>query len=503
MKRFINFQYIFLVLVILMGSSCGKDFLNLKPRGTVLETNFYQNEEELFQALVATYDVLQWGGTNGWTMKLGLLNAASDDCYAGGSDASDQPNWVAFDNFTVAPFLGPQLGLWQKNYTGIYRANLVLQKVEEVPDLPASFKARTIAEAKFLRAFFYFDLVRMFGNVPLITTVLSADEIYTQVQSTPAEIYAQIEADLTDARSTFELPESLAGDELGRITKGAVTALHGKVILYQNDESRMSEAAALFDEVINSGLYALEPNFGDIFQLDHEFGPESVFEISHSGNHRGGWANFGNQTEGNYDVQFFGMRDYVGPIYANGWSFCPITEKLVDVMKDDPRFGHTIIDGNELKNQGASYTVGYQNTDYFIRKYAGLQADRAIDGEPALNWNYNVREIRFADVLLMAAEAYNRSGNDGMAQNYLNQVRSRVSLPNITSSGAALLEDIYKERQLELATEGHRYFDLVRTGRAVTELGDQGFTANKNEYLPIPQAEIDITEGALVQNPGY
>ena len=485
--------------------SCKKEFLELEPRGTELETSFYQTEEELFQALVATYDVLQWSGTNGWTMKLGLLNAASDDCYAGGSDASDQPSWVAYDNFNLDPFLGPQSGFWNKNYAGIYRANLLLEKIEEVPNISEAFKARAIAEAKFLRAYFYFDLVRFFENVPLITNVLSADEIYTQTQVTPSEVYAQIEQDLNDARNTFELPSTVPPDELGRVTQGAVNALLGKVILYQNDEARMTEAAQLFEEVIASNVYGLETDYADIFRRDNEFGIESVFEIQHSGNQRGGWESFSNATEGNYDVQFFGMRDYVGPLYANGWSFCPVTEKLVETMQGDPRYEHTIIDGNALKQQGATYTVGYQNTDYFIKKYAGLQEDRATDGEPALNWGYNVREIRYADVLLMAAEAYARAGgNDGKARSYINQVRSRVGLqPYLSTTGAALLDAIYNERQLELATEGHRFFDLVRTGRAVQELGDQGFMANKSELLPIPQNEIDATAGLLKQNQGY
>ena len=504
MKSRIIINISFVTLFLVFGTSCTKDFLELSPRGTTLENNFYQTEEEMFEALVAVYDVLQWGGTEGWTMRLGLLNAASDDTYAGGSDASDQPSWVAWDKFTLDPFLGPQLGFWNKGYAGIYRANLYLDKVEEVPDISDVFKNRSIAEVKFLRAFYYFDLVRLFENIPLITTVVSGDAIYEQVQASPAAVYAQIEQDLVDALNTFELPETVSSSELGRVTRGAVAALLGKVILFQNDESRMSEAAGYFEQVINSGLYNLEPNYEDIFKSDNEWGMESVFEIQYSGNHRGGWENFGNGTEGNYDVQFFGMRDYVGPIYANGWSFCPITEKLVAAMENDPRYAATIIDGVQLKNIGATYTEGYQNTDYFIKKYGPLQEDKALDGEPALNWGYNVREIRLADVLLMAAEAHARAGNDGAARGYINQVRSRVSLQPFTSqSGDVLLEGIYRERQLELATEGHRFFDLVRTGRAIDELGDQGFQANKHERLPIPQTEIDITEGNIVQNPGY
>jgi hypothetical protein len=493
------------VFIIFIGfTSCGKDFITIDPRGTELESNFYKTEEEFFQGLVATYDVLQWGGTNGWTMKIGLLNAASDDTYAGGSDASDQPSWVAFDNFSLDPFLGPQSGFWNKNYSGIYRANLILEKITEVEGLSDEFVARTVAEVKFLRAFFYFDQVRLFGNIPLIDHVLTGDELYTQVQAPSSDIYALIEKDLTEAAAAFELPETLPADELGRVTKGAVNALLGKVILYQNNESRMAEAAALFEEVINTGIYSLEANFGDIFRADNEFGVESVFEIQHSGASRGGWESFANGTEGLYDVQFFGMRDYVGPDFAVGWSFCPVSEKLNDLMKFDPRYEHTIIDGKKLKLQGATFTEGYQNTDYFIRKYAGLQDEVALDGEPALNWGTNVREIRFADVLLMAAEAHARAGNALDARTYLNMVRQRISIQPITSaSGDVLLNAIYRERQMELATEGHRFFDLVRTGRAAMELGDQGFVAGRNEILPIPQSEIDITEGNLIQNSGY
>jgi len=500
-----SIQIISLSFAILLMTSCGKDWLELEPNGTVLETNFYQTEEEIFEALVATYDVLQWGGTDGWTMKVGLLNAASDECYAGGSDASDQPNWVAFDNFTLDPFLGPQAGLWRKGYTGINRANLTLEKLETVDGLSEEFKARTGAEAKFLRAFYYFDLIRYFGNIPLIDRVIPADDIYTQVQASPADVYAFIESDLNDARNTFELPETLPSSELGRITKGAANALLGKVILYQNDESRMGEAAAIFEEVINAGIYDLEQDFGEIFNNENEFGIESIFEINHSNNQRGGWGNFGNgDTEGNYDVQFFGMRDYVGPLFANGWSFCPVTEDLVATMQNDPRLQHTVIDGNMLRQQGASYTEGFQNTNFFIRKYSGLQDDRALDGEPALNWGNNIREIRLADVYLMAAEALARSGADVQARSFLNRVRTRVGLQPVSGiTGNDLLEAIYRERQLELATEGHRFFDLVRTGRAATVLGSQGFTVGKNEVLPIPQTEIDITEGNLVQNSGY
>jgi starch-binding outer membrane protein, SusD/RagB family len=495
-----------LFIVLILGTmSCTKDIIDLQPRGTVLESNFYKTEAELFQGLTAAYDPLGFSTT--WTMKMGLLNAASDDTHAGGSDASDQPAWVAYDKFAMDPNLGPQAGLWSKNFIGIYRSNLVLEKSEgAVVGLTAEKKARYIAEAKFLRAYFYFDLVRWFGNVPLITATPSADAIYKQTQSNATAIYAQIEKDLKEAVATSQLPESLPADELGRVTKGAAKALLAKAILFQNNNARMGEAAILFEEVITSNNYALEKNFADIFKPDNKFGKESIFEIHNSGNTKGDYGTGGNGidgNEGNKDVQFCGMRDFTGATYANGWSFCPISVDLVNFMKTDPRFEATVIDGKALKAAGASYTAGYQNTDYFIKKYAPLAAFKATSGEPALNWGYNIKEIRLADVLLMAAECFNRSGNDGKAQTYLNRVRTRVALPAKTTTGPVLLEDIYTERRLELATEGMRFWDLMRTGKVATVLSAQGYKANKHELLPIPQSEIDIMQGGFKQNQGY
>ncbi|RMG80776.1 MAG: RagB/SusD family nutrient uptake outer membrane protein [Bacteroidetes bacterium] len=499
-------------VLVFSAVSCGKDYLTVDIKGKELTQNFYQTEEEIFQGLVAVYDVLGWNGTNGWTMLQGLLNAASDDCYAGGSDASDQPSWVAWDQFTLRPDLGPQEGLWNKNFAGIRRANLILEKLDEAPSsVSEPFKKRVAAEAKFLRAWFYFDLVRLFGNVPLYTRQVSVEDLNNIKQAKPAEIYAQIENDLRDAYNTFELPETVPPEEVGRITHGAVTALWGKVILFQNDESRMLEAADLFMEVINSGLYFLEPNYGDIFKRDHEWGPESIFEIQYSDNKPGDWGCCfasgpnANATEGNYNVQFYGMRDYVGPVYAPGWSFCPVTPDLVEFMQNDPRFEYTIIDGKKLKElSGASYTEGFQNTDYFIKKYAPIDANKANDGVIPLEWGDNERVIRLADVYLMAAEALVRGGGDeALARSYLNKVRVRVALQPYPGSftGDALLDAIYKERRLELATEGHRFWDLVRTGRAAEVL--ENYQDGVHQWLPIPQIEIDLTQGQLVQNPGY
>jgi hypothetical protein len=170
-------------------------------------------------------------------------------------------------------------------------------------------------------------------------------------------------------------------------------------------------------------------------------------------------------------------------------------------MANDPRYEHTIIDAQAL---GASYAEGYQNTDFFVRKYAPLSANTAGDGDIPLNWGNNIREIRYADILLMAAEALNRSGgDDATARGYVNEVRTRVGLADINTSGGDLLDDIYEERRMELACEGHRFYDLIRTNRAASILSSKGFVAGTHEVLPIPQSELDLSEGSLTQNNGY
>lgn len=486
-----------------MGA-CGKKFLELQPRGSELEDNFYKNQQQVYQGLIAVYDVMQWGTSGGYTMKMPLLTVASDEAHAGGSDASDQPGWVAYDNFTLDPFKGPQGGLWSKNYAGIYRANLLLSKIDGAAGLDAGFKARVIAESKALRAYFYFDLVRWFRRVPLILGAIPTSDLYSQQQAEPAATFAQIEKDLNEAIP--DLPLTIPVSENGRISKGGARALLGKVIMFQNDNARMAQAAQLFNQVNTSSVYSLLSNFGDIFNPGNKFNAESIWEIPHS--NAAAWGDWGwiNGGEGNVAPQFIGMADYSGSTFSAGWGFAPISLELVTLMTGDPRFQHTIIDGNALRAGGATYNERYQNTNYFIRKYAPMQAYRSPVGTAELNWPYDEIEIRLADTYLLEAECLLRSGGSAArAGDLLNGngsfvgVRSRVGLPPV----AVTLDNIYLERRLELATEGHRFFDLIRTGQAAAVLASKGFVNNKHDVLPIPQSEIDVTGGVLKQNPNY
>lgn len=503
MKKF--FLYISLFAVsILLFVSCSKKFLDVQPKGLQLESNYYQTPDQAYAGLVAAYNPLAWeagGSDNTYIDPLIGLNSASDECYTGGGGSTDMNTCQAWNTYTLSAAVGPQASYWDRNYTGIYRANLLLSKLGNVNGLDAATKSRYTAEGKFLRGYYYFWLVRLFKNIILTTEPITTDQIYQQVQTSPDSVYAQIEKDLTEAIPDLP-PAPLPNAENGRATKGAAQALLGKVILYENNNSRMQEAANYFEQVNSSPAYHLLPNYPDIFSPANKFNSESIFEIVHTATQNAGWGNWPN-FDGNVYVQMTGPRSYTGPTYwSGGWSFNPIIKNFALSMKGDPRYAYTVADIDSIVNAapGRSYgsTLGYQNTGYFIQKFAPLAQYVSTTGQPELNFPNDYIEIRLADTYLMEAEALVRGGGDaGKAQYYLDQVRARVGLPSVP----ATLDNIYNERRLELATEGHRWFDLVRTGQAATVLAFKGFKSGINEILPIPLVELNNTK--LQQNPGY
>lgn len=498
--------------ILQLSTGCSDSFLQVNPIAKDFESNYYKTADQVFNGLVAAYSCMgtETGyGQNWYCNKLGPLNAASDECYAGGGGASDMTSWQVWNNYTLSAATGPQLAFWQLDYTGIYRANLLLQKLGEntIPDLTPDLKARYVAEAKALRAYYYFELVRLFKNIPLITTPISADKIYDVVQAKPEETYAQIEKDLNEAIP--DLPSVVPSNENGRITKGAAQAMLGKAIIYQNNQSRMAEAASWLNKVNTSPVYALLPNYQDIFDPANKYNKESILEIGHSGTQKAGWGS--SFFYGNVYVEMIGPRNYspgatptdAQHTYLSGWSFNPIIKSFAASIHNDPRYKYTVADMDSLVAAGmASYdgNAGYENTGLFVQKYAPLLKWKAADGDPVLNFPNDVIEIRLADTYLLEAEASVRANSGAVtarAQTLLDAVRNRVGLPSVP----ATLDNIYNERKLELATEGHRWFDLVRTGKAATVLAFKGFKANKNEILPIPMEEMNNTK--LVQNPGY
>nr|WP_315219685.1 RagB/SusD family nutrient uptake outer membrane protein [uncultured Flavobacterium sp.] len=491
--------------VLLTLGACDTDEkLEVKGDGVVLETDFYRNETEAYSGLVAAYDKVGKFAGSMETAPLLFLNSASDDFYAGGGNSGDQPGLQVASNYTVSPSNIPP-AIWSNYYQGVFRCNVMIQKLPGVP-MDAAKKARFMAEVKTLRAYYYFDIVRMFKNVPLILVPLSKAEVPNVLQAKPADVYAQIEKDLNEAIA--DLPITIPASESGRFSQGAAIALLGKVYLYDN---KKAEAAAELAKVngtpgqMSSYGYKLMPAFADLWNHANKFNTESIFEIAYSDKSNADWGNFetGND-EGNVAAQLMGMRDYARtatgvtaglPDYINGWGFMVVTTDLANALSTDPRFASTIFDANAEKAAGRiTFTDSYNETGYHFIKYAAVNADIKATN-PFLNFAINTYIIRLADTYLLEAEAL--GGTGARAQALLDAVRARVGLPSVPVS----LTAIYAERRLELAGEGHRWYDLVRTGQAASKLAFKGFTAGKNEAFPIPYSEFNNTK--MVQNDQY
>jgi starch-binding outer membrane protein, SusD/RagB family len=487
--------------VIFTLNSCSEDFLEVPVKGTNLESNYYRNESEAFAGLVAVYDVMR-KYSGGFENMVTFMNAGSDDFRAGGGNASDGIGIQSFDDFTITPTTIPQ-SYWSDFYQGIARANFLLTKLPDVP-MDDNVRARLTAETKALRGLYYFNLVRMFRNIPLITTPLTSAEFNEVPQVDPSVVYAQIEEDLLEAIP--DLPPTVSAEMAGRLTKGGAQAILGKVYLFQG---KNQQAAAQLSEVngtpgeTNQYGNSLLENFGDLWETDNKFNAESLVEVAHTNASFSYWEIWGSGSdEGNTINTMVGPRSYAqlteeAPDLPSGWSFNPVEPELYELLKDDPRFEATILDMEALVAAGAAdYLPGYEDTGYFLNKFIPTRADVTTGaGEPILNYRQNFYVIRLADTYLMEAEALGGSG--ARAQALLDAVRARVGLPSVPVS----LQTIYRERRLELAGEGHRFFDLVRTGRAAEFLSDEGFVAGKHEILPIPYRETQNT--IIEQNPQY
>jgi len=499
----INSAFLATTIMVLLGS-CKKDFITIQPQGQFLTQNYYSNRAEAYSGLVAAYDIMR-KNAGGFENMITMMNAGSDDNYAGGGGATDGAGIQGFSNYTINPGIIPR-SFWSDHYQGIFRANILLQKLPGVT-MDAGEKARFTAELKALRALYYFNLVRMFKNIPLLLEPLGASEIYGVTQATPAAVYTQIEKDLNEAIAT--LPSSVVpATEAGRFTKGAAQAILGKVYLYDN---KKTEAAAMLAQV--NGTTPGQPNqygnklltnFSDLWVFTNKFNSESLLEAVHTNQSNADWGFWGSSAdEGNSASQMVGPRSYqkvtanAPDIYPSGWSFNVWTQDFYDLIKNDPRFSATVLDVKALAAAGdARYIEGYQNTGYFLRKLIPMRSDiRTGGGAVELNFQQNDYIIRLADTYLLEAEAL--GGTGARAQALLDAVRARVGLPSVPVS----LDAIKTERRLELAGEGHRFFDLVRWGDALAKLGSRGFKAGKNEIFPIPSQELQGTK--LVQNPNY
>lgn len=592
MKKFTK-TFIITFLISFFVVACSDDFVRVTSNNIDTE-NYFNSEEEFESALIGAYDLLQ---STFYNVLVGEI--ASDNTLAGGESATDGPAIQQIDDMIHTPVNVQLRDIWGWMFAGVNRANFILEFQDKID---FENKPNIIAQAKFLRAYYYFELVKWFGPVPLVVDKRINFGDQFDLDRTPvAEIYAQIEKDLIEAIQ--DLPEQQL--MVGKVTKGAAQGLLGKVYLY-ND--KFVESADVLDQLISSNNYDLVPFFADLFENDTDFefstssdddendvdldsdeihvedhilitgkdvlytsetpveglssgstyyaivvdyntiklanskleaesnisidltgfsegdhslyaqyenSIESVFEVQYTDLEGGSFDCF-QCSEGNIAVGFNGIRKYIGtpfgPRFESGYSFNVPTQEAYDAFNDaDTRKDISILNIEkwvaEWAELGVSITYGEGNehTGFFNRKYISRRRDLNIP-DPNLTNPNNYRAIRFADVLLMAAEAHNRKTNpdDTKALEYLNRVRTRAfgnTDYNTLATGSTLTQLIWNERRLELMGEGHRFFDLVRTGQAANHI--DGFQTGKHELFPIPGVEIELTGNIWEQNPGY
>ena len=480
------------VLTVAFFSSC-RDYLDTDPLFSQDAENYFTTEEHYRFALIGAYDLVQGSFINIWIGEI-----ASDNSIAGGESAVDSKGLHDIQNMIHGSVNSELRDVFRWNYAGIARCNYIMENKDNV-DFDG--KNEILGETRFLRAYYYFQLVKYFGDVPLVIDKrLGFDEV-NEIERTPkSEVYSQIQEDLIFAANN--LPD--VNPVKGRVSKYAAKSFLGKVYLYQN---KFSEAATVLDEVINSNTYQLISDYEQLFTLKNEGHFETVFDVEYSGLEGGGYGCL-ICLEGNAAPGFQGIRQYEGPIYGDGNSYNLPTQNLYDAFDaaDIVRRRATILDLDAfIATQADPGSISYAkggggHTGYYNNKYIKKIGEIGLPDND-LTSPVNYRVLRYADVLLMAAEAHSQTGNDGLALTYVNQVRARAGVPDLSSSGTQLTEDIWSERRLELSGEGHRFFDLVRTGQAPKFI--DGFVTGKNELFPIPQVEIDLAGGNWTQNPGY
>ena len=473
-------------LLLIVGGCT--DFLTEDLKGDFSSSTFYKNESQALQAVNGAYNGLAFSRFDNALWVFGDI--ASNDAVKGGNPG-DQAEITYIDEFNADANNGIISNYWAFAYEDIARANNVITSVPAV-EMNEALRNRIVGEAKFIRAYNYFNLVNIFGRVPLKLQPQITQEAIHVPLSDVSTIYQQIEKDLTDA--SMVLPPSYTSDDIGRVTRGAALAMLGKVSLYQQ---KWSEAINYFHMVENLGEYGLLPKYADLFKLEFENSRESIFEIQHLTDQ--------DPFTGNALNQWF------APSTEGGYYFNAPTQDLVNAFETsttgeaDPRLDASIgRDGQPWLN-GEPFNASWSPTGFLTKKHQQplSEISSSLKGDGDLNYIY----LRYADVLLMKAEAFNETGNADSALTNLNKVRARARssfngtlpndlLKNVTTSNANELRTLIQhERRVELAQEFHRYFDLMRWGKAVAETAlGQEFSYDSKRYQPIPQAEIDANQ---------
>jgi hypothetical protein len=486
-----------IVLFFAAITSC-EDFLDKRPPG-VIGSDTELNEIDAVALVNSAYQVLQWAKL--YNMRMWTTDIIANDSEAGGdmSSATDGIETKDLASFTATSSNEGSLDLWRGPNPGILRCNVVLERVGEM-NIDPDLKNRILGEAYFLRAHYYFIMVRIFGDVPMRTHVLVAGD-NMKIARTPKEtVYKQIISDCYNAINMLPPKSSYSSLDTGRACKEAALAMLAKIYLTLGEN--YTEIVSLCEQIESMGYDLSTMRYEDNFGASRvKNGPESLFEIQYTGDPK--YNFWGDENQSSWLSTFHGPRNsgWVG----GSWGWHHVRKEFVDQYEPgDLRKDVTVLYNGCPKFDGKDYDPSWSSTGYNLRKFL---VPKSIS--PDYNTNpSNFVVYRFADVLLMKAEALNELGRTGDAQIPLNKVRTRAGLPNSTTTDKTVMKEaIIKERRMELAFEGHRWFDLIRIDNgdyAIKFFHSIGRTNATKERLlwPVPQEEIDDNP-LIIQNPGY
>jgi len=532
-------KWIHILVLLMVFSACDQSFIDRPQLAVQTADSFYKTEKDAIEAVTAVYNYFQSYDFEVHKFEFGDI--ASDDAEKGGESDNDRPFVKDLEYFRTRSDNLSCRGMWNVCFTAIFQANNVITHIPDIT-MNEALKERLLGEVRFIRAHFYFQLINIYGDVPLSIKTPTAEE-YRLPKSAKATIWDQIENDLIYARDHLPVKSKYAKADLGRITKGTAQALLANAYLFQKKWALAQKEAK---EIILSGEYQLEPEFQDLFQLrKSDYGVESVLEVPHMTTNTG----WGDLSEGTVIPIFCRSRN------SGGWGFnCPTYDLLAEFEPGDPRLVHTLLfDGDVF--EGEVQFNQYSPSHLCSRKVFLTPSERI--GFDSADAPFNLKVIRYAEVLLIHAEAACENGDFQEALSSLNQIRKRARqssatdkkssfknvnkfqvsknqyegykflnydywransdqqnlLPDIqTSNQATLRQAIRHERRVELAMENKRFYDIIRWGEPEdhfhnfaakwkTGKGSQ-FRKNINEVFPIPQDELDLNP-KMTQNPGY
>ncbi|NRT11995.1 RagB/SusD family nutrient uptake outer membrane protein [Flavobacterium sp. 14A] len=475
------------VLSSIFLSGCSDDYLDVNETESILteDIELFNSNEGAATFTTAVYNKFLDFSMSSFSW-VGMTSIASDDADKGSSPGDTGSDKDLMDALTYNPSSPSTSEIFRANYEGINRANRAISIIPTLDKADANIRERLVGEAKFLRAFMYFTLVKAYGGVPVIDHVPNPaseeDRLMQLTRKTPAEVYAFIEKDLTEAAAILPLKSAYSVSEKGRVSQGAAYALLAKINLYQKNWQKVVDNCNLVTG------YSLVANYASMFRLAGENDAESIFEIQGTGT-----------------VPIKGIAGYSNIQGARGaggwgWGFNTPSQSLLNAYEaNDVRKNATIIFAGTTLYDGRVVPTTVENPMYNYKAYSSSFTD-------AWETDTNIKYLRFAEVILMKAEALNELGQTADAIVVLNQIRNRAGLANSTAvSQSDLRTAIWKERRVEMAFEHDRFFDLVRTGQAAAAFTIHGknFATGKHEVFPLPQAFIDEAGGLSTQNPGY